>query len=475
MRTLPTEGQQWPLFHDKLKPAAMKRPPGPKPHFPYGNMPLAGNDPLGTFLGWAREYGDIFYYRAIWLHVYFLNDPDLVEWVLIRNAQNFQKDRVVQNSRWFFGQGLLTNEGESWLRQRRLSQPAFHRERISSYARIMTCYSEEMLASWQAGETREIHRDMMRLTLRIVLRCLFGVEAEELGAISSAVQVLMRNTTGARMLFPPAARYLPTPTMTRVRRAVRQLDQSVYRIIASRRQSKSDAGDLLSMLIGARDEDGTGMSDKQLRDEVLTFLLAGHETTALALSWTWHLLSENPEVEEKLHAELRQVLGDRSPEFSDLPALPYTECVIKESMRLYPPAWSLARTAVSDFELRGYRIPSGANIVMSQWIMHRNPRYFTDPEKFDPDRWLDPAMQKLPKFAYFPFGGGPRICIGNTFAMMEATLLLATIAQRFQLRTLRGHAVIPSPSFTLRPKQGLLMTLAGREPALQTNRSIATA
>jgi len=453
----------------------MKRPPGPKPHFLYGNMPLAADDPLGTFLGWARDFGEIFYYRAIWLHVYFLNDPDLIEWVLIRNAQNFQKDRVVQNSRWFFGQGLLTNEGESWLRQRRLSQPAFHRERISSYAQIMTCYSEEMLACWQAGETRDIHQDMMRLTLRIVVRCLFGVEPGELGALSSAVNVLMRNTTGARMLFPPAARYLPTPTMTRVRRAVRQMDESVYRIIASRRKGQSDSGDLLSMLINARDDDGTGMSDKQLRDEVLTFLLAGHETTALALSWTWHLLSQNPQVEDKLHAELRQALGEESPKLSDLPALPYAERVIKESMRLYPPAWSLARTAVSDFDLRGYTIPAGANIVMSQWIMHRHPKYFRDPEKFDPDRWLDPAMQRLPKFAYFPFGGGPRICIGNTFAIMEATLLLATIAQRFQLRTLGGHPVIPSPSFTLRPKHGLVMTLAARRGASNSPRSVATA
>lgn len=450
----------------------MKRPPGPKPHFPYGNMPLAERDPLGRFLDWAREFGDIFYYRAFWLHVYFLNDPDLIEAVLIRNAGNFQKDRVIQNSRWFFGQGLLTNEGESWLRQRRLSQPAFHRERISSYATIMTRYSEEMLGSWRAGETRDIHQDMMRLTLRIVVRCLFGVEPEELGPLSSAVNVLMRNTTGARMLLPPIARYLPTPTMTLVRRAVRQMDESVYGIIASRRTSKCDSGDLLSMLINARDQDGTGMSDKQLRDEVLTFLLAGHETTALALSWTWHLLSENPQVEHQVHTELRRVLGERSPEFRDLPALSFSERVIKESMRLYPPAWSLARTAVSDFEIRGYRIPAGANVVMSQWIMHRNPKYFRDPESFDPDRWLDPAMQKLPKFAYFPFGGGPRICIGNTFAMMEAVLLLATIAQRFQLRTLPGHPIIPSPSFTLRPKYGLVMTLIGREEAGESDRSV---
>ena len=452
----------------------MKRPPGPKAHFLYGNMPLAGADPLGTFLAWRREFGDIFYYRAVWLHIYFLNDPELIERVLIRNAQKFQKDRVVQNSRWFFGQGLLTNEGESWLRQRRLSQPAFHRERIASYAQIMTSNAEDLLATWKAGEIRDIHQDMMRLTLRIVVRCLFGVEPEAQGSISSAVNVLMQNTTGARMLFPPMARYLPTPTMTRVRRAVRHMDEGVYGIIASRRARASDAGDLLSMLMHARDEDGSGMSDKQLRDEVLTFLLAGHETTALALSWTWYLLSQRPEVEEKLHAELQHVLGGRSPQFVDLSALPYAERIIKESMRLYPPAWSLARTATEDFELRGYRIPAGSNIVMSQWIVHRNPKYFHDPEKFDPDRWLEPAMQKLPKFAYFPFGGGPRQCIGNTFATMEATLLLATISQRFRLRTVPGHPVIPAPSFTLRPKYGIKMSLEARSVAMAGGAAVRT-
>ena len=443
----------------------MLRPPGPKPHFPIGNMPLASDDPLSKFLAWAREFGDIFYYRALWLHVYFLNDPDLIESVLIRNSQNFSKDRVVQNSRWFFGQGLLTNEGDSWLRQRRLLQPAFHRERVASYARVMTGYTEQMLESWKDGETRDIHQEMMQLTLRIAVRCLFGVEPGEIGGISSAISVLMRNTTGVRMIFPPAARYLPTPTMIAVRRAVRQLDEMVYRIIATRRAGNADSGDLLSTLIRVRDEDGTGMTDKQLRDEVLTFLLAGHETTALALSWTWLLLGQNAQVEKKLHEELRRVLNGRAPDFSDMQALSYTERVIRESMRLYPPAWSLARTAISDFELRGYKIPGGANIVMSPWIMHRQPRYFPDPEKFDPDRWLDPAMQKLPRFAYFPFGGGPRQCIGNSFAMMESTLVLATIAQRFRMRAVAGHPVVPVPSFTLRPKHGILMTLETRGAA----------
>ncbi|HWH58392.1 MAG TPA: cytochrome P450 [Terriglobales bacterium] len=437
----------------------MRRPPGPKPHFLIGNMPLASSDSLQTFLRWSQMFGDVFYYRAIWLHVYFLNDPDLIEWVLIRNSQNFLKDRVVQNSRWFFGKGLLTNEGDSWLRQRRLSQPAFHRERVASYARVMTAYTEEMLQSWRPGETRDIHQDMMQLTLRVVVRCLFNVEAEKTDIISSAMNLLMHNATGARMLLPPIARYLPTPSMIALRHAVGQLEQTVYDIIAARRASSADSGDLLSMLMNVRDEDGSGMSDKQLRDEVLTFLLAGHETTALALSWTWYLLSKHPEIEQKLHAELHRVLGGRSPEFADLSALAYTDRVIKESMRLYPPAWSLARTAIEDFELRGYKIPAGANIVMSQWIMHRNPKYFPDPEKFNPDRWLDPAMQKLPRFVYFPFGGGPRQCIGNMFALMETTLLLATMAQRFQLRILPDHPVIPVPSFTLRPKHGMKMTL----------------
>ena len=434
-------------------------------------MPLAEPDPLSIFVKWAREYGDIFYYRAAWLHVYFLNDPDLIEEILVRNPRNFLKDRVVRNSRWFFGDGLLTNEGDRWLRQRKLSAPAFHRERVSSYARIMTDHAEKMLAVWQNGETRDIHLDMMQLTLEIVVRALFNVESET-QRISSAMNVMMGNATGVRMLLPPIARYLPIPQMIRVRRAVRDLDDIVYGIIAQHRAANRDSGDLLSMLMQARDEDGSQMSDKQLRDEVLTFLLSGHETTALALTWTWHLLSQHPEVEGKLHEELDRVLAGSAPGFSDMQKLPYTERVIKESMRLYPPAWSLARTVISDFELRGYKIPAGANVVMSQWIMHRHPAYFLEPEKFDPDRWITERAQKLPRFAYFPFGGGPRQCIGAAFAMMEAMLLLATIAQEFRLRTLPNHPVATTPSFTLRPKYGLKMQLASRKADSALNQQL---
>jgi cytochrome P450 len=257
--------------------------------------------------------------------------------------------------------------------------------------------------------------------------------------------------------MPPPFRHLPLPALIKVKRAVRELDEIVNRIIHERRASGQDTGDLLSMLMAARDEDGSTMTDRQLRDEIMTFLLAGHETTAVSLSWTWYLLSQHPEAAGKLQQELNQVLGGRAPQLEDLARLPYTDKVVKESMRLYPPAWSLARTAAKEIEVGGYRLPVGANVVMSPWIMHRDPRFFDRPEQFDPDRWTAQATQQLPRFAYFPFGGGPRLCIGASFAMMEANLLVATIAQRFQLDLVPGHPIAAQPGITLRPKHGMRM------------------
>jgi cytochrome P450 len=440
----------------------LQRPPGPKPRFLIGNIPLASRDPLAVFSRWSKEFGDIFYYRAGWIQVYFLNHPDLIESVLVRNYQNFVKDRVLQNSRWFFGDGLLTSEGEYWKRQRRLSQPAFHRERIASYAGVMTNYTEQMLSRWRDGAVVDIHQEMMALTLRIVVRALFSVEVEETEEISGALNIMMRNSIGARMILPPFFRQLPLPGMFEFRRAVDKLNNSVYKIIRLRGRNGDETGDLLSMLMAARDEDGSQMNEKQLRDEVMTFLLAGHETTALSLSWAWYLLSHSFQAQQELREEIDRVLGGRLPDISDLPSLKFTESVIKESMRLYPPAWGLARQVIKDVELGGYRIPAGANVVMSQWVMHRDSRFFTNPEKFDPGRWRTEECQKLPKFAYFPFGGGPRQCIGASFAMMEAVLLLATIATRFAMHPVAEHPVAPVPSFTLRPKQGIRVALKER-------------
>jgi len=443
----------------RLPSSARSYPPGPKPHFLIGNIPLASRDPLALFTQWGREFGDIFHYRAGWVHVYFLNHPALIESVLLNQHQNFTKERVVRNSRWFLGDGLVTSEGAHWLRQRRLSQPAFHRERIASYAHTITDYAQQMLADWKDAETRDVHEEMMNLTVKIVAKVLFGVElAADCEKISSSLNVLMRQTAGGRMMLPASLRYLLLPVYLPLLRAVRQLDEIVYAIIAQRR-SKGDAGDLLSMLLAVRDEDGSSMTDQQLRDEAMTFLLAGHETTALALSWTWYLLSQHPEAEQRLHQELQQVLDGRAPTAADLPQLSYTEAVVKESMRLYPPVWGMGRSPIKPCEIGGYRVSPGCSVVMSQWIMHRDPRYFRDPVQFDPARWATEELKKLPRFAYFPFGGGPRVCIGAGFAMMEATLLLASIAQNFRLCLVPAHPVVPLPGFTLRPKYGIRVKL----------------
>ena len=439
------------------------RPPGPKPHFPIGNFPLAHANPLATFEQWTHEFGDIFYYRAGWLPVYFLNHPDFVEEVLVNQYQNFGKDRVVRNTRWIFGDGLLTNEGQPWLRQRRIIQPAFHRQHISGYADTMTAYVVEFMQAWNDGDTRDIHQDMMRLTLKVVAKLLFDLEVdEESEKIAHSLNTLIGQGAGGRVIFPPFLRYLPVPAMKQVRRAARQLDTIAYRIIGERRANGHMNGDLLSLLMQARDEDGSGMTDQQLRDEAVTFLLAGHETTALSLSWALYLVSMHAEAEQKLHEELRQVLGGRVPNFSDMPRLRYSERIIKEAIRLYPPGWAVARTALRNCEVGGYQLRRGDNVVISQWCMHRDARFFVDPLKFDPDRWSPERAQSVPKYAYFPFGAGPRGCVGQSFATMEAILLLATISQQFRFSVVPDHPVVPMPSVTLRPKHGIRMVLHRR-------------
>ena len=412
--------------------------------------------------------------RVLNFKTIFINHPDLIEEVLVTNARRYSKGRVLRANKHVFGEGLLTSEGEFWLRQRRLAQPAFHRARIASYAATMVEYSQRLLETWRDGEERDAHQEMMRLTLQIVGKTLFDADVEkDARDVGKSLELLLEiGANFRRTIFVP--HWLPTSTNRRVKREIAQIEKILYRIIAERRASGHDAGDLLSMLLAAQDEDGSRMTDKQLRDEAITLFLAGHETTASTLSWTWWLLAQNPSVEKKLHAELDSVLGDRTPTFDDLQKLPYTGHVITESLRLYPAAWGLARLVVEDHELAGYPMTKGMGVAMAQWVVHRDPRWYEDPEKFLPERWENNLMKRLPKFAYFPFGGGPRQCIGNTFALMETALVLATIAQKFRLRLAPNHRVVPLASITLRPRHGVRVILERHRLNSAKNSSLDT-
>jgi cytochrome P450 len=419
-------------------------------------------DPLGFLSRCVREYGDVVELRFMGQPIYLLADPGLIEYVLVENNRNFTKTRILKRNRRLLGEGLLISEGEFWRRQRRLAQPAFHRKRVAAYGEVMAAFAERSLGAWRDGQTIDVHEEMMHLTLEIVAKCLFdadvGARATDVG---KAMKVALEDFSSQRRLLR-IPKGIPTPHNIRFEMAARRLDGVVSAIIENRRKSEEDRGDLLSILMLAEDDCGERMTDKQLRDEVMTLFLAGHETTANALSWTFWLLSLNPEVEHELAEELARVLGGRPPTTSDLPTLPYVECVLKESMRLYPPAWVVGREAIAECEVGGYRMAAGTTALMSQWIVHRDHRYHEDPERFDPDRWTAQYEKALPRFAYFPFGGGPRQCIGASFAMTEACLILAAVAQRFKMELAPGQRVEPYASITLRPEKGIRMTLVER-------------
>ena len=424
---------------------AIRLPPGPR------GAPLLGlalqllRDPLATLMRLAK-YGDIVCIRVFKQYRILLNLPEYVEQVTIVQHAKFHKSTLTKDvTERLLGQGLLISEGDFWRRQRRLAQPAFHRSRIAEYGATMVECADTHSKAWRDGEIRDLAQEMMAMTLDIAVRTLFGTRlASEAANVGHSLGFLMRYSLRKARSPVKIPESWPTPANRRARRETEFLDSLVYRIIAER-QKEIDSGapnphnDLLAMLMGALDEDGTQMTPKQLRDETMTLFLAGHETTALTLSWTWYLLSENPLAEARLHEELQSVLGGRAPRVGDLERLPYLKAVISEVLRLYPAAYTIARTSVAPCTVGGYDFPVDTTFIMSQWVMHRDARYFEDPEAFRPERWLDGLENRLPTGAYFPFGDGPRRCIGQGFALLELGLVVARIAQGFRFKLVPGH------------------------------------
>jgi cytochrome P450 len=441
-------------------------PPGPR------GLPLLGmalqvlRNPLGTLQRIASEYGDIVSIPIVSDTRILLNHPDYIEQVTVIQQSKFHKSKLTKDvTGRLLGEGLLISEGDFWRRQRRLAQPAFQRNRINEYAATMVESAEAHSRKWKDSEECDIAQEMMALTLEIAVRTLFGTTLPgEARQVALSLEFLMRySLRRARSPFKLPEQW-PTPSNRRAEREIQFLDSLVYRIIDERKKlgNANEHNDLLSLLMAAMDEDGSQMTPKQLRDEIMTLFMAGHETTALTLSWAWYLLSKNPAAETRLHEELRDVLAGRLPAIADLGRLPYLRGVVNEVLRLYPPAYVLARTSIEKCTIGGYDLPAGSTIVLSQWVTHHDPRFFVDPDAFLPERWLDGLEDRLPAGAYFPFGDGPRRCIGQNFALMEVVLVMATIGQKFQFRLATARKIVPDPLVTLRPRNGIPMRIDAR-------------
>jgi len=454
---------------------ATNRPPSPPGHWLLGNLPEFRCDMLGFFARCAREYGDFVALKLGPRRVHLASHPDFVEQVLVTENRKFGKSYVFELLRPVLGNGLLNSEGDFWLRQRRLIQPAFSKSSVNTYAGSIIEYTRRLLAEWSDGRHCDLHGEMTRLTMGIVGKALMDIDLTEVSSeVAAPLEEAMRDLSHrfeSAWNFP---QWVPTPRNRRAKRNVRRLDAVVNRIIRSRRES-GDRGDLLSKLIQARDEvDHTGMTDRQLRDEAMTLFLAGHETTANALAWTWFLLGQNPAAESRLNEELRATIGDRWPDANDVPKLVYTEAVLKESMRLHPPAFAFSRRVLADATIGGYHVPAGSAVIMSQWVIHRDERWWDEPDKFRPERWLESTAKARPTYAYFPFGGGPRGCIGNTFAMLEAILVVAAIASRYRIELVAPESVRPWPSVTLRPRGAIQAVLHARTPTRSVSEDSST-
>jgi cytochrome P450 len=422
-------------------------------------------NPILLFQQLAREYGDIAHYKIGWNHILFLNHPDYIRDVLVVQNDNFIKERTVQRTKMLLGEGMITSEGAQHRLQRQVAQPAFHRQRIPEYASTMVGEAAHMRDQWKHGEQRDIARDMMHLTLNIVAQTLFATDLrDEVDELADAINRIMSLYNFLVLL--PAAEWLVhvrPPGLAAFVRARKRIDAVVYRMIEAHRQRYSDRGSLLDLMLTAS-PDRTPASEQSLRDQVITIFLAGYETVANALSWTWYLLSQNPDCQNRFSAEIDRELAGRSPVFEDIPRLRYVEMVLAESLRLYPPAWAMGRCALHDFQLGDFFLPAKTTVLISQFVTHRDARFFPDPLRFDPDRFTPEAKARRTKFIYFPFGAGFRQCIGESFAWMEGVLLLATLGQKWKLKLVPGHCVEPEPLITLRPKYGMKMQLEARNP-----------
>lgn len=451
------------------EPQESAHPPGPAGLPLLGSLLEARRDPLHFVLRMARTYGDIAYFSMGTQTGYHLNHPDYIQRVLQSNHRNYNKENYnFELLKAGLGEGLITSSGEQWLQQRRLMQPAFHRQRIARFGSVVVEATQDMLEEWQSstkhGQLLNVTDEMIRLTLRIVGQSLFGTDlranADTIGATFACLNEDFAYRF--RTVFVPPF-WVPTPRNLAFKRNRSKLDRVVYEIIARRQQRGGPDDDLLGMLLEAKDErTGEGMTARQIRDQVMTLMLAGHETTAALLTWTWYLLSTHPAIARNLTDELDEVLDGCPPTVDDLPALEYTEMVLQESMRLYPPVWFFNRTAIEDDEIGGYLVPAGSIVTLSPYTMHRHPAFWQNPEGFDPERFAPKRVEKRHRYAYIPFGGGPRYCIGNGFAMMEAKFVLAMVAQRYRLALAPGQPVEPEPLVTLRPRHELKMRLHPR-------------
>jgi cytochrome P450 len=445
-------------------------PPGPKVSLPLAIIAQIlpkwfPFDPLEFNLTLGREFGDIAYYRVGPLRVYQLNHPDLARQILVEQPERFQKPRLIKRAfRPLAGNGLFTSDGALWRQQRKLMQPAFHHKQLTSYADVMVAHTLRMLDSWRVGEVREIGTEMTRLTFGIVVKSLFGADLTPGSQDIAPLMADLLDATNQRVnsVFP-IPDWVPTPRNIRERHALGRLDAMLHEMITRRRSSSAEGTNLLSALLASVDtDDGSRMSDQQLRDEMMTLFLAGHETTANALTWTWYLLAQHPDVENRLSEEICSALPERTPTVADFPNLPYSEMVIREAMRLYPPAPGFTREPLDNVNLGGYQVPKGSLIIVSTYALHRDPRFFPDPEFFNPERFAPGWEGRIPRYAYLPFGGGPRVCIGNGFAMMEARLVLSTVAARYRLQLEPNQRVAPMQLVTLRPRNDIRMRLCKR-------------